>query len=32
MMGFTTISMGKRFSYIRHIDSGKIIAYTSVNK
>lgn len=32
MRDFTTISMGKRFSYIRHIDSGKIIAYTSVNK
>lgn len=32
MRDFTTISVGEKFAYIRHIDSGKIIAYTSINK
>lgn len=29
MRDFTTISIGEKYSYIRHIDTGKIIMYTS---
>ena len=32
MMDFTTISIGEKFVYIQHIDSGKIIAYTNIDK
>ena len=32
MRDFTIISVGEKYVYIRHIESGKIIAYTNIDK